>query len=66
MAINQTTRETKTVEAIRLEEARAKLDAWVFSDCCLTEFRMNRWGDSSGVRGAARLPPNAPERTRSG
>jgi fructokinase len=40
-----------------LEEARAELDAWVFSDCCVTEFRMNRWGDSSGVRGAARLPP---------
>ncbi len=40
-----------------LEQARAQLDAWVFSDCCVTEFRTNRWGDSSGVRGAARLPP---------
>jgi fructokinase len=40
-----------------LEQARAELDAWVFSDCCVTEFRANRWGDSSGVRGAARLPP---------
>jgi fructokinase len=40
-----------------LAQARAELDAWVFSDCCTTEFRMNRWGDSSGVRGAARLPP---------
>jgi fructokinase len=40
-----------------LEEARAELDAWVFSDCCVTEFRTNYWGDSSGVRGAARLPP---------
>jgi fructokinase len=42
-----------------LENARAELDAWVFSDCCVTEFRTNRWGDSSGVRGAARLPPLA-------
>jgi fructokinase len=40
-----------------LEKARAELDAWVFSDCCITAFRTNRWGDSSGVRGAARLPP---------
>jgi fructokinase len=40
-----------------LEKARGELDAWVFSDCCVTEFRTNRWGDSSGVRGAARLPP---------
>jgi fructokinase len=39
-----------------LGKARAELDAWVFSDCCVTEFRTNRWGDSSGVRGAARLP----------
>lgn len=38
-----------------LDQARAELDPWVFSDCCITEFRMNRWGDSSGVRGAARL-----------
>jgi fructokinase len=38
-----------------LAKARAELDAWVFSDCCVTEFRTNRWGDSSGVRGAARL-----------
>ena len=50
-----------------LEEARAELDAWVFSDCCVTEFRMNRWGDSSGVRGAARLPPlHAREHTQTG
>jgi fructokinase len=40
-----------------LEKARTELDAWVFSDCCATEFRTHRWGDSSGVRGAARLPP---------
>jgi fructokinase len=39
-----------------LAKARVELDAWVFSDCCVTEFRTNRWGDSSGVRGAARLP----------
>lgn len=45
-----------------LAQARAELDAWVFSDCCTTEFRMNRWGDSSGVRGAARLPPLPVER----
>jgi fructokinase len=38
-----------------LEKARAELDAWVFSDGCVTQFRVNRWGDSSGVRGAARL-----------
>jgi fructokinase len=50
-----------------LEEARATLDAWVFSDCYLTEFRTNRWGDSSGVRGAARLAPfHARERTQPG
>jgi fructokinase len=45
-----------------LVEARAELDAWVFSDCCTTKFETNRWGDSSGVRGAARLPPVAVER----
>jgi fructokinase len=40
-----------------LEKAREQLDAWVFSDCCATTFKVNRWGDSSGVRGAARLVP---------
>jgi fructokinase len=40
-----------------LDKARADLSTWVFSDRCVTEFRNNRWGDSSGVRGAARLPP---------
>jgi fructokinase len=40
-----------------LHKARAELAAFVFSDCCVTEFRTNRFGDSSGVRGAARLPP---------
>jgi fructokinase len=40
-----------------LQKARAALDGWVFSDCCATEFRKNHWGDSGGVRGAARLVP---------
>jgi len=43
------------VDSIR-EGARVRLPAWVFSDVCETEFRRNRWGDSSGVRGAAMLP----------
>ena len=30
---------------------------WVFSDHCRTQLRANRFGDSSGVRGAARLWP---------
>lgn len=38
-----------------LTGARAQLPHWVFSDVCETEFRRSRWGDSSGVRGAARL-----------
>jgi fructokinase len=37
------------------EAAAAELPAWVFSDCFDTELKTNRWGDSSGVRGAARL-----------
>ena len=36
-------------------ETAAQLPAWVFSDCCDTPLKPNRWGDSSGVRGAARL-----------
>lgn len=40
-----------------IASARAQLDAFVFSDCCVTPFKVNRWGDSSGVRGAARLAP---------
>jgi fructokinase len=53
--------------ALVLEKARAELDVWVFSDCCVTEFRANCWGDSSGVRGAARLPPlHAQGHTRPG
>jgi fructokinase len=35
--------------------AAAELPEWVFSDCFDTPLMINRWGDSSGVRGAARL-----------
>ncbi|MGA7327585.1 MAG: ROK family protein [Rhodomicrobium sp.] len=42
------------VSAIR-EMAEAELPDWVFSDCFSTPVRANRWGDSSGVRGAAWL-----------
>jgi fructokinase len=38
-----------------IETAAAKLPEWVFSDCFDTPLKINRWGDSSGVRGAARL-----------
>ncbi len=38
-----------------IELAAAELPAWVFSDCFETPFTVNKWGDSSGVRGAARL-----------
>ncbi len=37
------------------EMAAAELPAWVFSDCFDTPLTVNKWGDSSGVRGAARL-----------
>lgn len=36
-------------------EVPALLAAHVFSDVCTTPIRRNRWGDSSGVRGAAML-----------
>ncbi len=36
--------------------AREKVPAWIFADHYAGEFRCNRWGDSSGVRGAAWLP----------
>ncbi len=36
-------------------KAQAELGHWVFSDYCQSELKINRWGDSSGVRGAARL-----------
>ncbi len=38
-----------------LTSARRHLNESVFSDVCETEFRRSRWGDSSGVRGAAHL-----------
>lgn len=38
-----------------LTRAREILPRWMFSDVSETAFKLNRWGDSSGVRGAARL-----------
>jgi fructokinase len=38
-----------------MESAASKLPAFVFSDCFETKLKPNKWGDSSGVRGAARL-----------
>lgn len=38
-----------------MEMTAAELPAWVFSDCFDTPLIVNKWGDSSGVRGAARL-----------
>jgi fructokinase len=35
--------------------AAAELPQWVFSDCFGTPLKVNQWGDSSGVKGAARL-----------
>jgi fructokinase len=43
-----------------IEEAAGRMPEWVFSDCFDTPLRVNRWGDSSGVRGAARLCPRQP------
>jgi fructokinase len=42
------------IGAIR-EMALTELPRWVFSDCLDTPLTINKWGDSSGVRGAARL-----------
>jgi fructokinase len=39
------------------DETARRLPDWIFSDCFDTPLRVNRWGDSSGVRGAARLCP---------
>ncbi len=39
-----------------IAEAQRHLPRWVFSDVCETRLSRNRWGDSSGVRGAAWLP----------
>ncbi|MBI4724188.1 MAG: ROK family protein [Rhodomicrobium sp.] len=41
--------------SIIMEMAAAELPAWVFSDYFDTLLKVNRWGDSSGVRGAAGL-----------
>ncbi len=42
------------ISAIR-EMALAEIPGWVFSECFNTPLMVNKWGDSSGVRGAARL-----------
>jgi fructokinase len=42
------------IGAIR-DMAITELPRWVFSDCFDTPLRVNNWGDSGGVRGAARL-----------
>ncbi len=42
------------IDAIR-EMAVSELPGWVFSDCFDTPLVVNKWGDLSGVRGAARL-----------
>ncbi len=42
------------IDAIRVM-ALTEIPAWVFSDCFDTPLAVNKWGDSSGVRGAARL-----------
>ncbi len=38
-----------------IERAAKELPQFVFSDCFETPLALNKWGDSSGVRGAARL-----------
>lgn len=43
------------IEAV-IAGARERLPQWVFSDCLSTVLTRNHFGDSSGVRGAARLP----------
>jgi fructokinase len=40
---------------VLFEKAQTELGGWVFSDYCESAFKLNKWGDSSGVRGAARL-----------
>ncbi len=42
------------IGAIR-DMATTELPRWVFSDCFDTPLMVNNWGDSGGVRGAARL-----------
>ncbi len=41
--------------SIIINMAAEQLPAWLFSDYFDTPLKVNRWGDSSGVRGAARL-----------
>ncbi len=38
-----------------IDGAATQLHQWVFSDCFGTPLRVNKWGDSSGVRGSAQL-----------
>ena len=41
--------------SVLINDAAAQLPEWVFSDCFHTPLKVNKWGDSSGVRGAAQL-----------
>lgn len=41
--------------SVLINDAAAQLPKWVFSDCFSTPLKVNKWGDSSGVRGAAQL-----------
>jgi fructokinase len=41
--------------SVLINDAAAQLAEWVFSDCFHTPLKVNKWGDSSGVRGAAQL-----------
>ena len=48
--------------SVLINDAAAQLPEWVFSDCFRTPLKVNKWGDFSGVRGAAQLsvPPGDP------
>lgn len=41
--------------SVLINDAAAQLPEWVFSDCFRTPLKVNKWGNSSGVRGAAQL-----------
>jgi len=41
--------------SVLINDAAAQLPEWVFSDCFSTPLKVHKWGDSSGVRGAAQL-----------
>ena len=41
--------------SVLINGAAAQLPEWVFSDCFSTPLRVNKWGNFSGVRGAAQL-----------